>query len=349
MILHFGRDGHSLLVAAGLAAGIALVCAACRPDQPNGQDAALLSAGRVASAADGFATGISSSDSRFVINITGFVNPESAHYDPGTDAFFVSNMVGYGSLKDGNGYISRVDAGNPNRSIILVQGGRNGAVLNAPKGITISGDTLWVTDIDVLRAFDRRSGAPLATVDFAPLHAVQLNDVAVAPDGSLRVTDTGILMNEAGAVHTGPDRIFAVKDGVISVVAEGPQLRQPNGITWDPVGKRWIVVSYDPFVGEVATFTDGHSVRHVIRTGSGKLDGVEVVQSGPMRGAILFSSWADSSVHILENGRERKLIRQLPVPADIGLDTKRNRIAVPLSGVSWVQLWSLGPEGAALH
>ncbi|MGI9091260.1 MAG: hypothetical protein ACR2GG_09170, partial [Gemmatimonadaceae bacterium] len=104
--------------------------------------------------------------------------------------------------------------------------------------------------------------------------------------------------------------------------------------------KRWIVVSYDPFVGEVATFTDGDSLRHVIRTGTGKLDGVKVLHSG----AIIFSSWADSSVHILENGRERKLIRQVPVPADIGLDTKRDRVAIPMSNVGWVQLWSLGPR-----
>lgn len=182
---------------------------------------------------------------------------------------------------------------------------------------------------------------PLATIDFKPLGAVQLNDVAVGPDGTIRVTDTGILMNNAGAPHIGPDRIFAVKNGAISTIAAGPQLRQPNGITWDPVGKRWIVVSYDPFVGEVATFTDGDSLRHVIRTGSGKLDGVEVLPSG----AIMFSSWADSSVHLLENGRERKLIRDVPVPADIGLDTRRNRVAIPMSNLGWVQLWDLGSIG----
>lgn len=301
--------------------------------------------GKVATAADGYATGVSSSEARFVVNITGFVNPESVRYDPDQDAFLISNMVGYGSLKDGNGYISRVSAADPNRSIVLVQGGKHGAVLNAPKGIAIHGDTLWVADIDVLRAFDRHSGAPLATIDFSPLGAVQLNDVAVGPDGTIRVTDTGILMNEAGAVHTGPDRIFAVKNGSISTVASGPQLRQPNGITWDPVGKRWIVVSFDPFVGEVATFTDGDSQRHVIRTGTGKLDGVEVLPSG----AIMFSSWADSSVHLLENGRERKIIRDVPVPADIGVDTRRNRVAIPMSNVGWVQLWSLGPIGADSH
>jgi len=317
------------------AATVALICGACQKDTSAYSPAPSVS--KVATPADGYATGVSSSDARFVVNITGFHNPESVRYDPDGDVFFISNMAGYGSAKDGNGYITRVSAADPNRSIVLVQGGRNGVVLNAPKGIAIHGDTLWVTDIDVLRGFDRHSGVPLATIDFQPQHAVQLNDVAVGPDGTLRVTDTGILMNAAGAPHTGPDRIFAVKNGAISTIAAGPQLRQPNGITWDSTAKRWIVVSYDPFVGEVATFTDGDSLRHVIRTGTGKLDGVKVLHSG----AIIFSSWADSSVHILENGRERKLIRQVPVPADIGLDTRRNRVAIPMSNVGWVQLWSL--------
>jgi hypothetical protein len=34
--------------------------------------------------------------------------------------------------------------------------------LDAPKGITLHGDTLRVTDIDVLRAFDRHTDAPLS-------------------------------------------------------------------------------------------------------------------------------------------------------------------------------------------
>lgn len=312
-----------------------VVCGSCSDTAPLPPPT-----GRIAGATDGLATGFSTSDARFVSNITGFENPESVRYAPDQDVFFVSNMVGYGSLKDGNGYISRVDAAEPYRSVVLVQGGKNGAVLNAPKGLAIHGDTLWAADIDVLRGFDRHSGAPLASIDFSPEHAVLLNDVAVGPDGTIRVTDTGILMNEAGAVHTGPDRIFAVgRNHAVSVVASGQQLRQPNGITWDSIGKRWIVVSYEPFVGEIATFTDGDSLRHVVRTGTGKLDGVEVLRSG----AIMFSSWADSSVHLLENGHDRQIIRAVPVPADIGLDTRRNRVAIPMSTIGWVQLWSLPP------
>jgi sugar lactone lactonase YvrE len=291
-----------------------------------------------ATAADGVATGVSVSEARFIRNIIGFQGPESVRYDAEQDVFFVSNMTGYGSAKDGNGYIARVSASNPDSGEVFAQGGVNGVTLDAPKGLAIHGDTLWATDISVLRGFDRRTGAPLVTIDFAPLGAVQLNDIAVGPDGTLHVTDTGIIMSDKGVIHLGPDRIFVVgPNRAITVAAEGPQLGRPNGITWDPVGKRWIVLSFDPFNGQVMVDPKGSAKPQLIRTGTGQLDGVEVLNDG----AVLFTSWADSSIHLLANGRDRPIIREVPVAADIGIDTKRNRLAIPLSMLGTVQLWTL--------
>ena len=292
-----------------------------------------------ANAADGVAAGVGASGARFVVNVLGFQGPESVRYDSADDVFFVSNMTGYGSKHDGNGYITRVSAADPNVATVFIQGGRNGAVLDSPKGLALHGDTLWVADIAALRGFDRHTGAPLATIDLAPLGAVLLNDVAVGPDGSLRVTDTGIEMGEVGVVHTGPDRIFTVGPArAVSVMAAGPALRQPNGITWDASAQRWIVVSFDPFVGEIATFGARDSVRHVLhRAPVGRLDGVEVLPGG----GILYTSWADSSVHLLAGGRDRQIVREVPEPADIGIDTRRHRLAIPLSTLGRVQLWDI--------
>jgi sugar lactone lactonase YvrE len=293
-----------------------------------------------ANAAEGVQMGVSSSEARFARSIIGFQGPESVRYDPDQDVYFVSNMAGAGSVKDNNGFITRVSASNPDSGSVFVQGGEKGVTLNAPKGLAVHGDTLWVTDIDVLRGFDRHSGAPLATIDFAPLGAVQLNDIAVGPDGTLHVTDTGIIMTPKGVIHTGPDRIFVVgPNAQISVAAEGFQLGRPNGITWDPVGKRWIVVSFDPFAGQIMVNPKGHEKPQLIRAraGGGQLDGVEVLPDG----AILFTSWADSSVHLLANGRDEPIIREVAVPADIGVDTKRNYLLIPLSMLGHVQLWSL--------
>jgi sugar lactone lactonase YvrE len=295
-------------------------------------------AGIYATAADGVATGVSVSEARFIRNLIGFQGPESVRYDPELDEYFISNMTGYGSAQDRNGYIVRMSASNPDSAAILAQGGVNGVVLDAPKGLAIHGDTLWATDISALRAFDKHSGAPLATIDFAPHGAIQLNDIAVGPDGTLHVTDTGIIMSDKGTIHVGPDRIYAVgPNQSVSVIAEGPQLGRPNGITWDSAGKRWIVIGFDPFNGQVMVNPQGRGRPQLIRTGKGQLDGVEALADG----ALLFTSWADSSIHLLANDRDRPIIRNVPVPADIGIDTKRNRLAIPLSMLGVVQLWSL--------
>ena len=296
-------------------------------------------AGSRAPSTDGVALGFSDAGARFVRTIGGLGGPESVRYDPELDVYYVSNMAGYGSAKDGNGYIVRVSASNPDSgALVLASGGRNGVVLDSPKGLALHGDTLWAADIDHLRGFHRVTGAPLADLDFSSLGAVQLNDVALAPDGTLRVTDTGIQMTWAGVIHTGPDRIFTVgPHGAIGEMVRGLALRQPNGITWDAAGKRWIVVSFDPFVGEVASMAPDGSDRRVLRTGTGHLDGVEVLGDG----GILFTSWADSSVHLLRGGRDVRLVREVPEAADIGVDTRRRRLAIPLSTLDRVELWTI--------
>src|SRR6478672_9129851 len=91
-----------------------------------------------------------------VAKLTGLHGPESVRYDPQLDVYYVSNMAGYGSAKDGNGYIIRTPADNFSKASIFVEGGKKGAVLDAPKGIALHGDTLWVADIDVLRGFNRK-------------------------------------------------------------------------------------------------------------------------------------------------------------------------------------------------
>lgn len=293
-----------------------------------------------ATAAEGVQTGYSVSEARFVRNLVGFQGPESVRYDPEQDAFFISNMAGYGSAKDGNGYISRVNAGNPVDAAVFVQGGKNGVVLDSPKGMAIQGDTLWVADINILRGFNRKTGAVVANIDFTPYGAVQLNDVALGPDSTIRVTDSGIIMGKRGVVHVGPDHIYVVGRGrQVSTPAQGPDLHQPNGVTWDSAGKRWIVLSFDRLDGQVAEMPLDMRTRKVIRESrsSTQLDGVEMLPSG----AIMFTSWADSAIHVLSGGRERKIIRAVPVPADIGVDTRRHHLAIPLSMLGRVQLWDI--------
>ena len=43
-------------------------------------------------------------------------------------------------------------------SIPFINGADDDITLNAPKGLALQGDTLWVADIDVVRGFDVTTG-----------------------------------------------------------------------------------------------------------------------------------------------------------------------------------------------
>jgi hypothetical protein len=269
--------------------------------------------------------------------VQGFYGPESARYSPDQDAFFVSAMNGPGSNKDNNGYIVQLDAGNLGSGKLLVVGGKNGVTLNGPKGLAIHGDTLWVADIDVVRAFNRFSGKPLGEIDLSGKGAVLLNDIAVGPDGTIYVTDTGIIMSQIGVIYKGGDKVFSIgPNRAISIVAHGNVLGRPNGVTWDPTTKRWVVVSFDTWHSEVYALDPSNSTRSVLATGKGRFDGIEALPDG----RFLVSCWQDSSIHVIGKGTDKQVVRNVPSPADIGIDTKRNRIAIP-TGNNRVEFWDL--------
>ena len=269
--------------------------------------------------------------------VQGFYGPESVRYSPGQDVYFVSVMNGPGSNKDNNGYIVEVNAGNLGQSQLFVVGGRQGVHLDAPKGLAIHGDTLWTTDIDVVRGFDRFTGRPLGEIDLKPHGAVLLNDIAVGPDGMIYVTDTGILMSQVGVIYVGGDKVFAIgPNRSINVVAHGNVLGRPNGVTYDSTGRRWVVASFDTFHSEVYALHPSDSTRIILAEGKGRFDGLEAIGNG----RFLVSCWQDSSVHLFSGGKDRQIVRNLASPADIGIDTKRWRLAVP-AGNNRVEFWDL--------
>lgn len=317
MISHTAASARRTLLALTLAAGMPLVLTGCERLRGEPAERPL---------------------GRHVATVQGFHEPESAQYDPDQDVWFVSSIVGYGSVKDDDGYISRVDAAGLERNDVFVRSRVNGVELHAPKGMAVQGDTLWVADIHVLRGFHKRTGAVVATVDLAPHGAVLLNAITIGPQGEVVITDSGLLMTDKGVVFVKGSRIFAVGRGrAVRVLAEGTWLIHPNGIAWDAAEQRYVVASFNPFVSEVYGFRPGDTTRTVLAKGNGRYDGLVSIGDG----RFLTTSWPDSALYLIEDGRTRRIGGSMWTPADIGWDSRRQIVAVPSYLQGRVEFWSV--------
>ncbi len=312
----------------GAAAGLAAL-AACGGDRGAGQ-----AAGGADTTAAADSTPLSAA---IALTVDSLEAPEAARFDPELGVYFVSNINGSPLAKDGNGYISRLTRDGKVDSLKFIAGGRGGAKLDAPKGIAIQGDTLWVADIDAARAFDRRSGKPIATVSLVG-KAKFLNDAAVGPDGAIYFTDTGFADDGKGGFgHPGPDRVFRVEGGKATVALEFKDKPGPNGLTWDSAGSTFVIV---PFQGtSIYRWAPGDSTPTVVTEGPGMMDGIEALDGG----RFVVSTWTDSSLFVLEGDKITKLVGGLPGAADIALDRERGRIAVPLLTENRLEFVDLQP------
>jgi sugar lactone lactonase YvrE len=259
--------------------------------------------------------------------------PESARYDRDLDVWLVSNVNGGPGKRDNNGYISRLRPNGAPYNLKFIEGGKKGVTLNAPKGLAINGDTLWVADIDVARAFNKRTGQLIANVS---TRAKFLNGATVGHDGAIYMTDTGVIFGPKGDLsHPGPDQVLRITRGGATAVLTSPQLEGPNGITWDSKESRFVIVS---FLGKgIYGWKPGAKDIKSLGSGPGQQDGVLVLPDG----RLLVTSWADSSLFVLDKDGTRKVVSGIASPADIGFDEKDSRVAVPQLLENKAQFWEL--------
>ena len=269
---------------------------------------------------------------------TGLATPESVLWDAARKVWYVSNINGSPTTRDDNGYVVRLGPyGQSLDSLPFISGADDDITLHAPKGMALRGDTLWVTDIDVVRGFDVTTGMSVANIDLAPLRATFLNDIAVGNEGALYITDSGIAFGADGAVtHPGASRVFEIRDRTVKQAVVLPRQSAANGIAWHPAQNAWLIVGFN--TKDVFSWVVGAKEPTVIGTGPGGADGLVVLADG----STIFSSWADSSISLLYEGRSSTLRRGLNAPADLGYDPARGIVAVPLFSDNRVELWPVG-------
>jgi len=154
---------------------------------------------------------------------TGFAFPESVAYDRAAKVLYVSE---FGSelkptQKDGKGRIAKVGLDG---KVIEAQflPGAGGEPLNKPKGLWVSGNRVWVTDIDVVWVFDLKTKKGRKV----ELPGIQFANDPTVQGGTLYVSD-----NRGDALYSvrPADFLNAKKPPVAKVVLSGKDVN-PNGV-----------------------------------------------------------------------------------------------------------------------
>ena len=249
--------------------------------------------------------------------MTDFAAPESAYFDAGSNAVFVSSINGQILEKDGNGYISRLSPDGKMVSAKWVTG------LNAPKGLRSLGGTLWVSDIDEVVSIDIATARITARVKVEG--AQFLNDLATAPDGTVYVSDSSLF------------QIFAVKDGKASVFLQKNDVGEtPNGLLVD--GSRLILGTIGgggPRGAGAAPPPSGHLYAYDLKTKqrtqltTGAVGGIDGIESDGRGGILVTDVIGQRLLHVPSSGEVRVLAQFTAGGADFGWIPAKRLAIVP--------------------
>ncbi|MCA1760055.1 MAG: hypothetical protein LC658_09825 [Bacteroidales bacterium] len=226
--------------------------------------------------------------------------PESVLFDEEKEIIYVANINGYPSEKDGNGFISILNADGSEKNLEWAKG------LDAPKGMALYDGKLYVSDIDRLVEIDVQSGKIISRYHAA--NAVFLNDVAACGNGMILVSDTRTA------------KIHALINGSLTLWMEGEPLETPNGL-FTEMGKLYIG---DKNIYEVDIKTK--EIKQIIADAGG-VDGLEKNNAGE----FVFSNWP-GRIFIHRNGKNVKLLDTTAEEintADLDFALKPDLVLVP--------------------
>lgn len=243
----------------------------------------------------------------------GISTPESVYVDPTSGDIYVSNVVGMPAEKDGDGRIAKISADGKTVNAMWVTG------LNAPKGIRTYQGTLWTTDIDEIVGVEMATGKVTSKIKVQG--AQFLNDTAVGSDGTVYVSD---MMG---------NKIHALKDGKVSVFAQGEDLEYPNGLLVD--GDSLVVGGWGKPEPDFTTKVPGRLYKLDLKTKmktpitaepAANIDGLESDGRG---GYIVSDYLAGKILNISGTGTVTTLATFMPSTADIAFTAADKRLIVP--------------------
>ncbi|MEM1358170.1 MAG: SMP-30/gluconolactonase/LRE family protein [Bacteroidota bacterium] len=229
---------------------------------------------------------------------------ESVLYDAGRKQLYVANIEENPWEMDGNGSIAIIDLNGKVVNRYLVKEG-----LNAPKGMGLKDGKLFAADINAVVEIDIEEGTILARHSVPD--AKNLNDITVATDGTLYVSDSG-----TGKAH----RMTA--DNTFETIVSG--VERPNGLLaladghvllGDTNGR--MLLKVNPADGTKETITEGVEPDGIIPVGDG---------------SYIVSRWGGQVHHIAKDGKATLLLdteADKLQSADLGYIPEQKLVLVP--------------------
>jgi hypothetical protein len=212
---------------------------------------------------------------------------------------FVSNINGAANAKDGNGSIAIVKYDGTISNLNWING------LNAPKGMAIYKNSLWVADIDEMVEIHITKAAIIKKIKIP--NAIFLNDVTVDKKGNVYVSDTR------------DKKIYKITNDSVQLYINN--LQAPNGLLWY---KNNLMVLDN---GNLLQYNHNNEVTTLASGMEKSTDGIVAVKNG-----FIVSCWIGTIYYINQEGVKTKILdtqEQKSNTADIGYNPITQTLYVP--------------------
>ncbi len=260
----------------------------------------------------------------FGFEVPDLETPESFIVDPSSGEYYISNINGSPISRDNNGFITKLHGDGSLVARSFITGGAYGVELNAPKGLAIIGNILYVTDIDRVRGFHKVTGELVHTVNLVLQRAKFLNDLVADDQGNLYVSDTAIFV-----AANAPPTIFKIETThkhQVTIHSRYPMLAYPNGLMIHPKTNALLVNTWGE--GRILEVSEGGKTVLFASHKSWKdLDGFDYDSAGN----LYISSFTGGSIFRIAPDRSvKEFASGLTTPADISVDRASNQLLIPL-------------------
>lgn len=236
--------------------------------------------------------------------LSDFDQPESVVANKSEHALYVSNINGQPTELNGQGYISKVSLDG---NVLDKHWLKN---LNAPKGMAIIGDYLYIADMQTVHLASISQAKIIK--QFSVKGAKMLNDITIADNGHVYISDL---------IGGG---IYRIADNKISQWYTHESLPHPNGLLWQ--NNTLLIASWGrgmnndfstEHAGNIFSLDTGATKPTLITESEeiGNLDGIVKHNN-----TIYASDWITGNLFKIEKNKTKKVLSLKPGLADIGIN-----------------------------